>query len=49
MSHWLLLAFIHVLHLVVLCVCESVLPSPSCVCLPARARLIEFAAVLVFF
>lgn len=48
MSHRPLLAFVHVLHLVLLCVCESALPSPSCACLPASARLIKFAAVLVF-
>ena len=47
MSHRPPLAFIHTLHLVLLCVCESALPSPSCACLPASAPLMEFAAVLV--
>lgn len=47
-SHQPLLAFFHALHLVLLCVCESVLPSPSCACLPASTPLIPSAAVLVF-
>lgn len=47
-SHWPALAFFHGLHLVLLCVCESVLPSPSCACLPASTPLIQAAAVLVF-
>lgn len=47
MSHRALLAAIHVLHLVLLCVCESALSLPA-VCLPASSRLIAFAAVLVF-
>lgn len=47
-SHWPLLAFFHALHLVLLCVCESVLPSPSCACLPASTPQIQSAAVLVF-